>query len=120
MTPMLDIVFIMLIFFIVTTSFLKESGININRPSSLTGPDIPKLITIKLNIDQNDGITIEDREIDFRAVDANIERIKAQDPSKMIVVVVDPSSSTDMMVKVVDAARNAGIDRVNVANKAVN
>ena len=117
MTPMLDIVFIMLIFFIVTTSFIKESGININRPAKPTKPIEIEVLTFKINIDQNDVITIEDREIDFRAVGANIERIKAQDPEAVVIVVIDPDSTTDIMIKVVDAARQAGIDIVNVANR---
>ena len=117
MTPMLDIVFIMLIFFIVTTSFIKEFGININRPAKPTKPIEIEVVTFKINIDQNDVITVENREIDFRAVGANIERIKAQDPEAVVIVVVDSNTSTDMMIKVVDSARQAGIDIVNVANR---
>ncbi len=116
MTPMLDIVFIMLIFFIVTTSFVKESGININRPQQSDTTIDNAIPAIQLKIDQNDVITLDDREIDFRAVGANIERQKAENPDASVIIVVDPSSTTNIMIKVVDAARKAGIELVNVAN----
>jgi len=121
MTPMLDIVFIMLIFFIVTTSFVKESGIELSRPSN--APDKPEdsksTIPILFVIDQNDVITLEGREIDFRAVGANVERKKAKNPKSAVIINAHPDASTDILVKVVDAARAAGVKQVNVATSAV-
>jgi len=121
MTPMLDIVFIMLIFFIVTTSFVKESGIELSRPSN--APDQPEdsksTIPILFVIDANDVITLDGREIDFRAVGANVERKKAKNPKSAVIVNAHPDSTTDTLVKVVDAARKAGVTQVNVATSAV-
>jgi biopolymer transport protein ExbD len=121
MTPMLDIVFIMLIFFIVTTSFVKESGIELSRPSN--APDKQEnqesTIPILFVIDSNDVITMDGREIDFRSVGANVELKKAKNPKSAVIVNAHPDSSTDMLVKVVDAAREAGVSQVNVATSAV-
>ncbi len=122
MTPMLDIVFIMLIFFIVTTSFTKESGVDLSRPAPVP-PDQQKpehpTIPIMFVIDQNDIVTMEGREIDFRAVGANVEREKAKHPKSAVIVNVHPDASNEAMIKVVDAARAAGVDQVNVATTAV-
>ncbi len=122
MTPMLDIVFIMLIFFIVTTSFTKESGVDLSRPAPVP-PDQPqpkdKIIPIIFVIDQNDIVTMDGREIDFRAVGANVEREKAKYPKSAVIVNVHPEASNEAMIKVVDAAREAGVKQVNVATTAV-
>ena len=122
MTPMLDIVFIMLIFFIVTTSFTKESGVDLSRPAPVP-PDMPKpdkpTIPIIFVIDQNDIVTMDGREIDFRAVGANVEREKAKYPKSAVIVNVHPEASNEAMIKVVDAAREAGVKQVNVATTAV-
>lgn len=122
MTPMLDIVFIMLIFFIVTTSFTKESGVDLSRPAPVP-PDTPqnkeKIIPIVFVIDQNDIVTMDGREIDFRAVGANVEREKAKYPKSAVIVNVHPDASNEAMIKVVDAAREAGVKQVNVATTAV-
>ncbi len=115
MTPMLDIVFIMLIFFIVTTSFVKESGINLNRPSISDNPTIDEIPAIQLKIDQNDVITLDGREIDQRAVGANIERRKAEEAQAAVIIIADHNASTDALIKVVDEARNAGIAVVSVS-----
>ncbi len=116
MTPMLDIVFIMLIFFIVTTSFTKVSGVSLSRPSTISEPQIdPVVVTpIILAIDANDNISLKGRVIDFRAIEANIEREKARNPKAVVLVKVNAESSNEAMIKVVDAARKAGITSVNV------
>jgi len=122
MTPMLDIVFIMLIFFIVTTSFTKESGVDLSRPAPVP-PDTPQpkhpSKPIIFVIDQNDVITMEGREIDFRSVGANVEREKAKHPKSPVIVNVNPDASNKIMIQVVDAARAAGVKQVNVATAAV-
>ncbi len=122
MTPMLDIVFIMLIFFIVTTSFTKESGVDLSRPAAVP-PDAPqpekRKVPIIFVIDQNDIVTMDGREIDFRAVGANVEREKAKHPKSVVIVNVHPDASNEAMIKVVDAARQAGVKQVNVATTAI-
>ena len=116
-TPMLDIVFIMLIFFIVTTSFVKESGLDISRPQqseSQPPPDLDKL-PIVVKIDHNSTITISDREVDQDAMRANLERENALKPEAPLIIAAHPDAETHSLVAVLDAANIVGIETVNVA-----
>ena len=115
-TPMLDIVFIMLIFFIVTTSFVKEKGLEVSRPSSTP----PKEITqskgpIVIKIDANGNITLKGRMLENMAVEANLEREKAEKPESPLIVAAHPEAETDSLVTVLDAAKAVGIGSVSVA-----
>lgn len=114
LTPMLDVVFIMLIFFIVTTSFVKESGVEFNRPSAATAQKKDKA-SIFVGINANNEVMIEKRVIDVRSVRANIERLHAESPEGAIVVQADESANTGTLVKVVDQIRAAGVKDVSVA-----
>jgi biopolymer transport protein ExbD len=114
LTPMLDVVFIMLIFFIVTTSFVKESGVEFNRPSAATAQKKDKA-SIFVGINSNNEVMIEKRIIDVRSVRANIERLHAETPEGAIVVQADESAKTGVLVKVVDQIRAAGVKDVSVA-----
>lgn len=114
LTPMLDVVFIMLIFFIVTTSFVKESGVEFNRPSAATAQKKDKA-SIFVGINSNNEVMIEKRIIDVRSVRANIERLHAETPEGSIVVQADESAKTGVLVKVVDQIRAAGVKDVSVA-----
>lgn len=114
LTPMLDVVFIMLIFFIVTTSFVKETGIDINRPSASTAEKKSKgniLIAIK----SNGEIWIDQRHIDVRAVRANIQRMKAKFPQSAVIIQSDTESKTGVLVKVMDQIRLAGVQNISIA-----
>lgn len=114
LTPMLDVVFIMLIFFIVTTSFVKESGVEFNRPSAATAEKKDKA-SIFVGINANNEVMIEKRVIDVRSVRANIERLHAESPEGSIVVQADEAAKTGVLVKVVDQIRAAGVKDVSVA-----
>ena len=114
-TPMLDIVFIMLIFFIVTTSFVKEFGVDVNRPSSAPVEEQRQSEVIAVRIDQNDQIFIEDRLVDVRAVRANIESGLAVQPDAAVVVIADRLADAGLLVRVVDQARVAGAGQVSLA-----
>ena len=114
-TPMLDIVFIMLIFFIVTTSFVKEFGVDVNRPSSAPVEEQRQSEVIAVRIDQNDQIFIEDRLIDVRAVRANIESGLAVQPEATVVVIADRLADAGLLVRIVDQARVAGAMQVSLA-----
>ncbi|MDH3418277.1 MAG: biopolymer transporter ExbD [Gammaproteobacteria bacterium] len=114
-TPMLDIVFIMLIFFIVTTSFVKEFGVDVNRPSSAPIEEQRQSEVIAVRIDQNDQIFIEERLIDVRAVRANIESGLAVQPEATVVVIADRLADAGLLVRVVDQARVAGAMQVSLA-----
>jgi biopolymer transport protein ExbD len=114
LTPMLDVVFIMLIFFIVTASFIKEAGIDVNRPDAPTSERVEDA-NILIAISANDEIWIDRRLIDPRAVRANIERLHAENPKGSVVIQADKKSTNEMLVVVMDAARSAGVYNVSIA-----
>ena len=114
LTPMLDVVFIMLIFFIVTASYIKEAGIDVNRPDAPTSESIADA-NILIAISPNDEIWIDRRLIDPRAVRANIERMHAENPKGSVVIQADKKSTNELLVVVMDAARQAGGYNVSIA-----
>lgn len=113
-TPMLDIVFIMLIFFIVTTSFVKESGVSVSRPSAETAVQL-KGSNILVAIRPNGEVWIDRRAIDVRAVRANIERLKAANPEGSVIIQADEYSNTGLLVRVMDQVRLAGISNISIS-----
>ncbi|MEQ3652323.1 MAG: biopolymer transporter ExbD [Glaciecola sp.] len=114
MTPMLDVVFIMLIFFIVTASFVKESGIDVNRPDAPTAVKKDRA-NILIAINDKNEIWIDKRRIDVRAVQANVERMHAENPQGSVVIQADRKSTTETLIKVMDASRAAGVPDVSIA-----
>ncbi|MGL1958807.1 MAG: biopolymer transporter ExbD [Colwellia sp.] len=114
MTPMLDVVFILLIFFIVTASFVKEAGIEVNRPEAATAVKKERA-NILVAISDKGDIWINKRRVDVRAVQANIERLKAENPQGTVVIQADKKATTDTLIKVMDAARSAGVYDVSIA-----
>lgn len=117
LTPMLDVVFIMLIFFIVTASFLRESGLDTNRPDQ----DQPQVLqdeegAILVIIDETDDIWIDNRVVDPRAVRANIERLHAEDPDRPLVVQASTTSRAATLVAVMDASRQADVYDISIAS----
>ena len=114
LTPMLDVVFIMLIFFIVTASFVKESGIDINRPDAATAVRKERG-NILIAVSETGQIWIDKRQVDVRAVRANIERLHAENPQGAVVIQADRNSKSGLIVDVMDAARLAGVWNVSIA-----
>jgi biopolymer transport protein ExbD len=115
-TPMLDIVFIMLIFFIVTTSFVKESGLEVSRPSNAPPKEIKKSKgPIVIRIDANSNITMKGRVLERKAVEANMEREKAEKPDSPLIIAAHPDAETDALVTILDAAKAVGVASVSVA-----
>ena len=113
-TPMLDVVFIMLIFFIVTASFIKEAGIDVNRPDAQTAVAQEKA-NILIAITENGEIWIDRRRVDPRAVRANIERLHAENPQGTVVIQADKKAVTEVLIDVMDSARQAGVYNVAIA-----
>lgn len=107
LTPMLDVVFIMLIFFIVTASFIREAGIDINRPDTNTAEQ-QNSVSILIAVSATNEIWIDRRRIDVRSVRANIERLRAENPKGAVVVQADNESNTETVARVIDGAREAG------------
>ena len=116
LTPMLDVVFIMLIFFIVTASFVKEAGIDVNRPDAPMTESKPEESNILVRISANDEIWIDRRLVDPRAVRANIERMHAENPEGSVVIQANNSSTNKVLVEVMDAARLAGVYNISIAD----
>ncbi len=114
LTPMLDVVFIMLIFFIVTASFVKETGINVDRPDAATAEKKDKA-NILVAISGTNEVWIDKRRVDIRSVRANIERLLAENPKGNVVVQADAKSNAETYVAVADAAREAGVRDVAIA-----
>lgn len=113
-TPLLDIIFIMLIFFIVTTSFVHEIGVEMNRTSNepLTTEEESEIIFVR--IDGDGQIYVRDRQTDIRLVHANIEMNLAAMPDAAVVVAAARNSDAGLLVKVVDQARVAGAQQVSM------
>ena len=116
LTPMLDVVFIMLIFFIVTASFVKEAGLDVNRPDAPMTESQPEDANILVVINANDEIWIDRRLVDPRAVRANIERMHAENPEGSVVIQANKASSNKMLVQVMDSARLAGVYSISIAD----
>ena len=115
MTPMLDIVFIMLIFFIVTATFVNERGLDVTRPDSDEPQPNQQNVTILISIAESGTVSMDGREVDFRAVRANVERLIAENPDSSVVVQADPRSESKLLVGVMDQARLAGAAGVSIA-----
>ena len=113
-TPMLDIVFIILIFFVVSTSFVKESGVDVSRPSASTA-ERKERGNIMIGITADNAVWIDRRQVDIRAVRANIERLHAENPEGAVVIQADRDARTGVLVQVLDQSRLAGVDDVAIA-----
>lgn len=114
MTPMLDIVFIMLIFFIVTTSFVKESGITVDQPTAET-TERKEQNNILIGISPIGEVWIDKRQVDVRAVRASIERLRAESPESAVIIQADEKSPSGLLVRVMDQVRLAGVDNMAIA-----
>lgn len=114
--PMLDIVFILLIFFIVTAVFVRERGIDVSPSDNTNPPDSqPENRAIIVRIDAGDTITIDQRYVDVRRVSAHLTRLHAERPKAGVVIAADPGSSTNALVQVMDQSRSAGIYNISFA-----
>ena len=114
LTPMLDVVFIMLIFFIVTATFIKEAGIQVERPDTTTA-DSQDDAAILIAISPGDEIWIDRKERDPRSVRGVIERLHAENPKGSIVIQADEGSTHETLVVVMEAAKAAGVTNVAIA-----
>ena len=116
LTPMLDVVFIMLIFFIVSTSFVKESGVQVNRPSASTAKQKARA-NILVAITESGDVWMQKRKVDVRSVRANIERLRAEAPDGAVVIQADKASKNGLLVDVMDQIRAAGVTNISLAAK---
>ena len=117
LTPMLDVVFIMLIFFIVTATFIRETGLDVNRPDQDQAQVVQEEGAILVIIDATDDLWIDRRVVDPRAVRANVERLHAEDPDRPVVIQAANASSAQTLVTVMDAARQANVFNISIASE---
>lgn len=114
LTPMLDIVFIMLIFFIVTATFVKEAGLDITKPPAETGVKKP-LASILIAIGATGEIWVENRPVDLRALQSVIEKLFAENPKGEISIQADEESPAYLIVEVIEQAKNAGVHTISIS-----
>ena len=116
LTPMLDVVFIMLIFFIVTATFIKETGVEVNRPDTETA-QLKKTVSLLVAVAPDDGIWIDKKKGDIRNVRPMMERLHAENPKGGLVIQADGASKVEKVLAVMDAARAIGISQVAIAGE---
>ncbi len=116
MTPMLDIVFIMLIFFIVTATFIKESGITVEKPSAVTAEKQDRA-SILIAITDNDEVWINRQKVDIKSLRTNIEKLHAENPQGTVVVQADVRSKAGLLIAVTEAVNASGVPSVAVATE---
>lgn len=116
MAPLIDMTFLLLIFFIVTTSFVKETGLEVHRPSAKSAESRDKT-PILIGISRTGSIYMDNRPIDIRSVRTQVERSLADTPDNGVIVVADKESNTGIVVEVIDQCRLAGAKAVSIAAK---
>jgi biopolymer transport protein ExbD len=114
LAPMLDIVFIMLIFFIVTTSFVREAGIDVDRPSARTAQP-RETASILIALAPNGEIWVDRRAVDIRSLRAVVERLRAENPEAAVVIQGDREAQIGLLVRVMDQVRLAGVTNLSIA-----
>ncbi len=114
LTPMLDVVFIMLIFFIVTASFVKEAGIEVDRPEATTWSE-KKSASILIAVGSNNEIWVDKKKVDPRGVRQAIEILLAENPKGTVVIQADSAAQVEQIVAITNAAREAGVDNIAVS-----
>jgi biopolymer transport protein ExbD len=113
-TPMIDVIFILLIFFLATTSFVKETGVEVERPTAATA-ERQERANILIAISENGDIWMGGRMLDIRTVRANVELALAENPEAAVIITADKSSTTGLLIQVMDQARLAGVSSVSIA-----
>ena len=116
LTPMLDVVFILLIFFIVTANFIKEPGLEVNRPDAETS-SIQENAAILIAIGSTNDIWIDGRRIDVRQVKSNITKLLADNPKGTVVIQADEKATADSIIAVMDQSREAGVYAISLASE---
>jgi biopolymer transport protein ExbD len=116
LTPMLDVVFIMLIFFIVTATFIKETGIEIDRPDTKTA-ELKKTVSLLVGVSPDNTIWIDKKKVDIRQVRPVMERLHSENPKGGLVIKADSASKVEKVLAVMEAARTLGIVQVAIASE---
>ena len=118
MAPLIDMVFILLIFFLVTTSFVRESGVDVQRPKAKSAVTKEK-INLIIGVTKDGIIYIENHPVDIRSIRARMERFLAETPEGSVIIVADKDSKTGTVIQVLDECRLAGVKNISVAARKV-
>jgi len=113
-TPMLDIVFIMLIFFIVTTSFIRETGIEVEKPTAITTEARPQA-NVLIAIRPNDEIWMDRQQVELNEVRFEVEDARAENPESSAIIIADRGARTGLVVEVMDQVQAGGINRISIS-----
>ena len=114
LTPLIDMVFILLIFFLVTASFTKEAGIDVNRPTAQSAVRQERG-NLVIAIDKSGEIWIDNQKVDIRTIRAHIEKLHAQNPEGTVIILADKNARTGTTVEILDQVRLAGVTNVSIA-----
>ena len=114
LTPMLDVVFIMLIFFIVTATFIKEAGLEVNRPDTFTA-EYKQFVSLLVAVGPDNSVWIDKKKVDIRHVRPLMEQLHSESPKGGLVIQADSKSKTEKVLAIMDAARQVGITQVAIA-----
>lgn len=118
LTPMLDVVFILLIFFLVTSSFVKESGVEVDRPGAVTAVRKGQG-ALMIAITRDNEIWIDRRRVEIGSVRTWVERLQAQNPASAVIIQADQAAAAGLLVQVIDQARRAGVADVAIAAEPI-
>ena len=116
LTPMLDVVFIMLIFFIVTATFIKETGLEVNRPDTQTA-EKKKTVSLLVAVGEDSSIWIDKKKVDIRSVRPIMERLHSENPKGGLVIQADMNSKIEKVLAIMEAAKSIGINQVAIAGE---
>lgn len=119
LTPMLDVVFIMLIFFIVTATFIKETGVEVNRPDTETAQP-KKSVSLLVAVAADNRVWIDKKAVDIRNIRPTMERLHIENPKGGLVIQADAESKVEKVLAIMEAARSIGIDQVAIAGEDAN
>lgn len=118
LAPMLDFVLNLLIFFIITAIFVKEFGLEVNRPTAINAPTDSDSKSIQIQILNTGEIFVDNRVVDMRAVRANVERLKAQNPEAGALILADDDAKTGVIMGVVDQVRLGGVFNITFSTNS--
>ena len=117
-TPMLDIVFIMLIFFIVTTTFVRETGVTVDKPEALTAEPRPQG-NVLIGVDSDNGIWMNGSQIELSDVRTLVQRARAENPEGSVILISDKGARTGTLVEVMDQVQAAGVSRMAISAEQI-
>ena len=118
LTPMLDVVFIMLIFFIVTATFIKEAGVEIDRPDTKTA-EPKKTVSLLVGVGADSSVWMDKKKVDIRNVRPTMERLHAENPKGGLVIQADSDSKVEKVLAIMEAARAIGISQIAIASEEI-